>query len=50
MNHMILVFLTKEFKTAIAKGMYKISGSVSLSGISDENAQCRKRSRFLLLA
>lgn len=50
MNHMILVFLTKEFKTTIAKGMYKISGSVSLSGISDENAQCRKKSRFLLLA
>lgn len=53
MNYMILVFLTKESKTTIAKGMYKIIwtiGSVSLSGISNENAQCKKKSRFLLPA
>lgn len=53
MNHGILDFLTKEFKTTIAKGMYKIIwtiGSVSLSEISDDNAQCRKKSRFLLPA
>lgn len=53
---MILVSLIKEFKTYIAKVMYRISwtaGSISLAAICasafdlnfDENGQCRKESR-----
>lgn len=53
---MILVSLTKKFKTSIAKDMYRITwtaGSVSLAAICatafdlnfDKNGQCRKESR-----
>lgn len=55
-SHVILVSLTKEFKTSIAKDMYRITwtaGSVSLAAICaaasdlnfDKNGQCRKESR-----
>lgn len=55
-SHVILVSLTKEFKTSIAKDMYRIAwtaGSVSLTAICaaasdlnfDKNGQCRKESR-----
>lgn len=44
MNHMILVFLTKEFKITMAKGMYKIIW-FCFTGLEflNENVQCRKK-------
>lgn len=44
MNHRILVFLTKEFKTTMAKGMYKIIW-FCFTGLEflNENIQYRKK-------
>lgn len=52
MNRVILVFLTKEFKTTIAKCMDKIiwtTGSVSLSGILMRTSSVGKRAGFFCL-